>query len=307
MGHACELRQPMNTTSRPSVVSPLAQFALTLSLLSSANLAFAQNAPPAAPPPAKRQVIAAPPPAPPAPPPQAAPAQAYPAAPAPQPAPGAYPQQAPQGYPQQGYAQPSQQGYAQPPPPAQGYPQQGYAGQAPPPPQQGYPQQGYAAPAQSYAPPAGYAQPYQTPAQAQLQYRPVRRPSRGLMIAGASILGGAYLVSIAVGSALLDEDEGDDYDSCEHCEEIAPWLFLPVAGPFVAMSKTRDGDAGLWLLGMVQVVGAGLMTGGIIKYKNSKRAADMQGFSWNLPHDRRLTLDIATSTRFSGPRVKVAF
>ena len=59
------------------------------------------------------------------------------------------------------------------------------------------------------------------------------------------------------------------------------------------MSKTDDGDWGLWMLGMIEVVGAGLMTGGIIKYRNSKRAADMQGYSWSLPHDRKLTVESA--------------
>jgi hypothetical protein len=315
----------MTTTPRPSVAPPLdahargrastlAQLGLTLSLLSSANLVAAQSAPPQAPPPAKRQVIAAPPPAAP---PATPPASSYPAPPPPgaypqaappaqgyaQPQQGSYPQQAPQGYPQQ-----APQAYPQQQAPQQGYPQQGYQQQP-----GAYPQapaqNGYAQPPQGYPPPAGYAQPYQTPVgQPPPMWRP-HRPSRGLMIAGASILGGSYLLSIAIGSALLDEDddEEDDYDSCEDCEEIAPWLFLPVAGPFVAMSKTESGDPGLWLLGMIQVVGAGLMTGGIIKYKNSKRAADMQGYSWNLPHDRKLTLDLASTTRFAGPRLRLAF
>jgi hypothetical protein len=130
------------------------------------------------------------------------------------------------------------------------------------------------------------------------------------MIVGISVLGGAYVLAIGVGAALLDGDAepGGGFDSCRHCNDVAPWLFLPVAGPFVAMTETNDGDFGLWLLGMTQVVGAGLMIGGIIKYKNSKRAAEMQQpLTWSLPHDRKLTVDISASARFSGPQLRLTF
>lgn len=127
-----------------------------------------------------------------------------------------------------------------------------------------------------------------------------------MMIAGISILGGSYLLAMGIGVGLLDEDD-EDFSDCEHCSDVAPWLFVPVAGPFIAMSKTSDGDWGLWMLGMVELVGAGLMTGGIIKYRNSKRAADMQGYSWSLPHDRKLTVDVGSSARFVGPRLRLDF
>lgn len=132
------------------------------------------------------------------------------------------------------------------------------------------------------------------------------------MITGISILGGSYLLSVAVGGALLDEDD-DDFDdgyddTCDDCRDVAPWLFVPVVGPFIAMSETDDGDWGLWMLGMVQVVGAGLMIGGIIQYKHSKRAAEMQQYTrWKLPNNRELALDVATSSRFAGPRLRLSF
>lgn len=266
----------MSTNLRTSFPSPLAHLAFALSLFSSANLVAAQSAPP----PAPRQVIPAPPPAAPS----APPAAGYPAAPPPaQPQPQAYPQQAQPG----------------------AYPQQTQPG--------AYPQESYQQPPGAYqAPPAGYGQP--PPYQGYQSgpgpiYQPARRrPSRGLMITGASILGASYLLSIAIGAALLDEEnDPDDYDYCANCEDVAPWLFMPVAGPFIAMSQTDDGDWGLWFLGMVQVVGTGLMVGGIVKYKNSKRASDMQGYSWDLGNERKLTLDVSGSTRSAGPRLKLAF
>lgn len=180
----------------------------------------------------------------------------------------------------------------------QGYPvqqQQGYPAQQPYPPQ-GYVQPGYAA--QPYTTPYG---PYAAPPRR-------RRPSRGLMIAGLSVLGGSYLIATAVGASLMDEDDVDDgFDDCRSCKDVGPWLFLPVAGPFIAMSQTSSGDGALWFLGMVEAVGLGLTIGGIILYKNSKREIDGAALSWNLPHDRKLSLDVSTSSRMAGPQLKLRF
>jgi len=268
----------MPTDPRNIFPSPLTHLALALLLLGNASLVAAQSAPPAAPPSA--------------PPVQAAPAPAgYPAAPPAQGAPGAY-------------AQPG--GYAQPP--VTGYPQQQPGTYAQPQQQPGaYPQP---APYQQQPPPGYVAYPTAPPLYQPTPPRPPR-PEKGLMITGIAIFGGAYVLAMGVGGALMDGDADPDDevfdDSCRHCQDVAPWLFLPVAGPFVAMSETDDGDWGLWFLGMTQVVGLGLMTGGIIKYNNSKRAADMHGLSFSLPHDRKLSVDISTSSRFSGPRLKLAF
>lgn len=128
------------------------------------------------------------------------------------------------------------------------------------------------------------------------------------MIAGASILGGSYLLAMSVGVGLLSDSNEYDSDYCDaSCRSVGRWLFLPVAGPFVAMWHADSGDWALWFLGMVELVGAGLTTGGIIKYRNSKRANDMQGYSWSLPHDRKLTVDMSSSARFVGPRLRLDF
>jgi hypothetical protein len=255
--------------------------------LASASSVLAQAAPPQAAPP------------------QGAPPQGAPSAPGPAAAPEAPGAQGqPQGYPQQGYTQPQPYPAQQQP-----YPQQGY--------QQGYPQQGYQ-PAQGYAQqpypqqqPA-YQQPYQQPYQHAYGPRP-RRPSRALLITGASILGGAYVLSALVGAALLDDDDEryqDEYyyDDCGggSCRAIGRWLFLPIAGPWAAMSETRD-DGWLALLGMLQLVGAGLTVGGIIRFVNTKHAAEPGLAHWDLGRGRKLTLDHSASPLMTGPQMKLQF
>jgi hypothetical protein len=289
----------MSENLRTSFPKPLAPVALVLALLGSVNMVAAQSAPP----PAPRQVIAAPPPAPAA---QAAPPAAAP--PAAQPAqgvPGAY-AQPPGGYPQQ-QAYPPPATYQQPPPGTYQQPPPGTYQQPPPGTYQQPP------PGTYQQPPPGYvAYPNSQPLyQPSGQPVPFRRPraSRGLMISGISVLGASYLLAMSIGVGLLsDNDNYNNDDDCNsNCRAVGRWLFVPVAGPFVAMSRAEKGDWGLWFLGMIEVVGAGLMTGGIIKYKNSKRAADMQGYSWTLPHDRKLTVDVASSARFAGPRLRLDF
>ena len=127
------------------------------------------------------------------------------------------------------------------------------------------------------------------------------------MIAGASILGGSYLLSATIGVGILDDRHDYDHGGSWDRGFVGRWLFVPIAGPFVAMSRAGDGGWGLWLLGMIQLVGAGLTTGGIIRYNNTKRAIDAQGLSWELGHKRLLTLDVQSGQRAVGPHVKLNF
>lgn len=228
---------------------------------------------------------------------QQAPQQApvAPATPGAPPAAGAYGQQPQQAYPQPQQAYPAQQqaypvqgGY----PPAQGYPppQQGY-GQSQP--QYGQPQYGQ----QPY-----YQQPY---VNGGLSPRP-RRPSRALLITGASIFGASYLISAMVGAILVDADDDGECDIDENCREVGRWLFLPLIGPWVGMSKTRD-DGGLAFLGMLQLVGAGLTVGGIIRFVNTKRQYESGIASWEFEQGRKLTLDMSSSPLMAGPRMDFRF
>jgi hypothetical protein len=229
---------------------------------------------------------------------QQAPQQNAPTAPS---APGAPAAPAAVTQPQQAYpAQPQ----AYPTQPQQGYPAQQQAYPAQP---QAYPVQGGYPPAQGYPPPQqGYGQ--QQPYYSQQPYvttgtapRP-RRPKKGLMIAGLSVLGGSYLIATSVGVGLIDEDDHD----CNDCNAVARWLFVPVLGPWIAMKET-DADGGLWLLGLIEVVGAGLTIGGIIRYVNTKRQYEAGLASWDFDKGRKLTLDMSSTPLLAGPRMKLQF
>jgi len=250
-------------------------FALALSLLGDAASSSAQ---------------ATPAPTQPAPAPTQAPPPAYPGN---APPPAAAPSSPQQPYQQQQY---QQQQYQQ-----QQYPQQQYPQQGAPPPAGYAPQQSplVGQPAQpGYGAQPGYAQqtvPWQPPRRV--------RTRKGLMIAGIAVFGAFYVLSSGIGSALMDE--GSDWDN-HH--DVGRLLFIPLVGPFVAMSQTNEGDWGLWWLGMGQVAGAGMLVGGIIQYVNSKRRAEAEGFAqWKLPGERKLSLDMATSATFAGPRMRLAF
>lgn len=213
----------------------------------------------------------------PAAPPAAPPAAAYPPAPA-APAP-AYPPA--QTYPQQTYPQ---QAYPQQAYPQQAYPQQTYPQQAYP--QQVYPQRAY--PQQAYAPPAPVPPPPRKP-----------RVKRGMLAAGISVLAASYGVSLITGAILVDAD-------C--CERVGAMLMIPLAGPYLAADAAEDGRGLLVLLGTVQVVGAGLLVGGLVRYTMSKRAAEEQGYySWKLRHDRSLGLAVSASPALAGPQLKLRF
>lgn len=133
------------------------------------------------------------------------------------PAPGAaqpgYPQP---GAPQSGVAQPGapQPGYPQPGYPQPGYPQSGY-------PQPGYPQPGYPP---GVAPPAYYGPPgtYGTPP------KPHRRVNTKAIISGSVMLGLSWTISAIVAATV-----GKGYEA----------LYVPVAGPFIALGTTGVLDA----------------------------------------------------------------
>jgi hypothetical protein len=160
-------------------------------------------------------------------------------------------------------------GYPPPPgyyPPPPGYypPPPGYY----PPPQQGhYPQQpGYypppGQPAPNYAPPA-----YYTPQQAQSDPQPKVETRSGssdkkLLISGVVTFSVFYGLSAVVGAVAVAVNGGDG--------KGAEMLFIPVAGPFIAMGtlERRPGDAEtlayLFLDGLFQTAGAVCIVVGLI-------------------------------------------
>jgi hypothetical protein len=101
------------------------------------------------------------------------------------------------------------------------------------------------------------------------------RPSRkkGLMIAGLSTFGGAYLFTVLVGAALLDQNSNGSGSevTCTNCNSVGSALLIPVFGPWVAYPDAGDdgGKGVVGLLGVAQAVGVTLSIIGIIKFVNS--------------------------------------
>jgi hypothetical protein len=124
------------------------------------------------------------------------------------------------------------------------------------------------------------------------------------MISGIAVLGGSYLIAALAGAIMLDEPTR----SCSDCQDVGPLLFIPVVGPFIAMGPADGGEGVLALLGVVELVGAGLLVGGIIRYSHTKRAAEQQGYySLQLPKGRSLSLDVNTSPARVGPSLRLRF
>jgi hypothetical protein len=154
------------------------------------------------------------------------------------------------------------------------------------------------APGAPYAPPPGA--PYYQGAE---MYRPRPRISKGMLIGGSITLGVSYLVSATIGLALIDQPRYE----CIDCKDVAPWLIVPVIGPFIGAGQAAGGEAVIALLGVAQLAGLGLLIGGIIRYKNTKRRAMEQGYAFELRHNRSLALDVASTPRFSGPQLNLRF
>jgi hypothetical protein len=124
-----------------------------------------------------------------------------------------------------------------------------------------------------YPPPAGYPAPYPyyyAPPEAGPRYimnwepgRPVppgyrqeTRARKGLVIGGSATLGGLYLYSIVLADEESDNLNGQDYT----------WLWIPVLGPFVQMTKANDSnlpDSILFLDGIGQAGGLAMLITGL--------------------------------------------
>lgn len=163
-----------------------------------------------------------------------------------------------------GYAPPPP-GYA-PPPPGYAPPPAGYA--APPP--AGY---GYGVPGQPYAvqpqPPAGpKTMDYEDGEPIPAGYHKKTRVRKGMVAGGAATFGALYIFSLLIGAA------GDSVCSSEQSSgtTVNPcrpngWrdLYIPVAGPFVAIAglNATGGTAPLLIDGIGQAAGLALLIVGI--------------------------------------------
>lgn len=134
-------------------------------------------------------------------------------------------------------------------------------------------------------------------------YRPRPRISKGLLIGGSITLGASYLLSATIGLALM----GEDRTKCIDCQDVAPWLVVPIVGPFIGAGQAVGGEVLISMLGVVQLVGAGLLAGGIVRFKKTKRQAREQGLAFDLRHNRVLALDVKSTSRFSGPELSLRF
>jgi hypothetical protein len=87
-------------------------------------------------------------------------------------------------------------------------------------------------------------------------YQPRTQIRTGLVVAGASIFGGVWLLNVLVASIAIDTNQG----------QAIP-LFIPILGPFIAMGTFQSLQATdvffLALDGLVQAGGAAMLIAGI--------------------------------------------
>ncbi len=98
-------------------------------------------------------------------------------------------------------------------------------------------------------------------------YVPRSRMNRKLIGAGGAVLGTFWLVSTlaaVLGSTFEEEDPGN-VDGVD--PEDWAWLYIPVAGPFIALATVQPsvGGAGLLVMdGLGQTAGLGLLIAGLL-------------------------------------------
>lgn len=106
-------------------------------------------------------------------------------------------------------------------------------------------------------------------------YRLEERAHRGLVIAGAATLGGLWLLSVLVASAVDSLNRGYTGDSTS----VAWPLYIPVFGPFIGLGvfdgRSNSGTLILVIDGLGQAGGAAMLIGGALtKQKRLVRTAE---------------------------------
>jgi hypothetical protein len=96
---------------------------------------------------------------------------------------------------------------------------------------------------------------------------PNRNRGLGLMIAGVGVFTVSYLISAVAGAVLIDSG----------AEEVGRPLFIPIAGPFIGVSRTDSAVASLGLAfgGIAQLAGLGMGIGGGVMLARSRRQAQL--------------------------------
>lgn len=146
----------------------------------------------------------------------------------------------------------------------------------------------------SYQYPTGYGYPSQYSGPPSLAYEEGKpgpngyhvesQPRRGLVIAGATTFGSAYLITLLAASAIADD--ADDWDSSDDDddESKALPLFIPVLGPFIGIATLDAGPVGSgWLVldGLTQGAGVAMLIAGLA-YPNKRWIRNDLGLEWRL-------------------------
>lgn len=116
-------------------------------------------------------------------------------------------------------------------------------------------------------------------------YRIEARAHRGLIIGGAATLGGLWLLSVMIGSAVDSLNRGYTGDSTS----VAWPLYIPVFGPFIGLgvfdNTSGSGTFILLLDGLAQAGGAAMIIGGALTTQKRLIRTAQDKPTWTvLPH-----------------------
>ena len=101
-------------------------------------------------------------------------------------------------------------------------------------------------------------------------YHAETRIRSGLVVGGAVTFGCLYLLSVLVGAAISDANKSRSaYGGSSSSSDNGDFLFVPVAGPFLQMTKTESssGNVTLAIDGIAQAAGATMLIVGLTSPK----------------------------------------
>jgi hypothetical protein len=100
-------------------------------------------------------------------------------------------------------------------------------------------------------------------------YHADTRIRTGLVVGGAVTFGVMYLFSVLAGAVINDVADQPDYYGSSTKNERGDFLFVPVLGPFLQMTKTKSSSGNTMLVidGVAQAAGATMLIVGITSPK----------------------------------------